>query len=84
MAAPRLPAPPPQHCTQGKRKTGRLKTTWRRKLLYELQDEKISSLSDASNHAKLKKDRRTIVHGLRSTYNRWSAMRDKIEKNKYI
>ena len=39
-----------------KRKPGRPKTTLRRELLGELEDMKISPLSDASSHAKSKKE----------------------------
>ena len=45
---------------QGKRKPGRQKTTWKRELLSELQDEKISLLGDAPRFAKTKEDWRTI------------------------
>ena len=53
-----------------KSQPGRLKTTWRRERLYELQVEKISSFSDASLCFKSKEDWRTIVRGLCSTKKR--------------
>ena len=52
----------------GKEKTGRPRTTWRRKLLSELKDNKISPFSDALKRAQSKEDWRTIVRGLRSSY----------------
>ena len=46
---------------QGKRKPGRPKPTLRRDLLSELQDEEISSISNASTFSKSKEYWRTIL-----------------------